>query len=96
VDGLVAQNESLSNPAAMTARVLTDARRAFPNVADGPDLERYAHAAVADLWGDSIRVRSFVPVLALRQVRDMLEGRGQRRGPATGVDHVTTGAAPRR
>ena len=92
MDGLVAQSEALSTPVAMTARVLSDAKRAFSDVADAPDLERFAHEAVADLWGDSIRVRTFVPVLALRQVRDMLEGRDQQGRPVPEADHVATGA----
>ena len=82
MDGMVATNEAMSNPVAMTARVLTDAKRAFSDVADEPLLERCAQEAVADLWGDSIRVRTFVPVLALRQVRDMIEGQSR---AATGV-----------
>ena len=92
MDGLIGQNEALSSPAAMTARVVTDARRAFSDVAEAPILERYAREAVADLWGDSIRVRSFVPVLALRQVRDMLEGRAAQRDPLVEADRVATGA----
>ena len=92
MDAMMGQSEALSSPAAMTARVLTDAKRAFGGVADAPVLERYASEAVADLWGDSIRVRAFVPVLALRQVRDMLEGRGEQRAPLSEVDHVATGA----
>ena len=72
---LLGQSEHLTTPAAMTARVVSDARRAFGDVADAPVLARYAQQAVADLWRDSIKVRSFVPVLALRQIRDMLEQR---------------------
>lgn len=90
MDGLVGQNEALSNPVAMTAQVLTDAKRAFSDVADAPELEQYAREAVAALWGESIRVRSFVPVLALRQVRDMLEGRAPLDGPVVDADRATT------
>ena len=75
MDGMTAMGEATSNPVAMTARVLTDAKREFSDLADAPMLERFAQEAVADLWGESIRVRTFVPVLALRRVREMVEGR---------------------
>ena len=65
----------VDDPGGDDARVLNDARRAFGDVVDAPMLERYAQQAVADLWRDSIKVRGFVPVLALRQIRDMLERR---------------------
>ena len=74
------QGETLGTSAAMTARVLSDARRAWGDEANGPLLEHCARGAVADLWRDSIRVKTFVPVLALRQIRDMLDQRGE--GPA--------------
>ena len=83
----------MSNPAALTARVLADARRAFGDRMATPVRERYGREAVADLWGDSTRVRMLVPVLTLRRVRNMRAGnttllwadstpvpRGERRG----------------
>ncbi len=62
-------------PASMATRVLKDARRAFGDDVESAELERYAEAAVADLWRDSIKVTTFIPVLALRQIREMLEHR---------------------
>ena len=76
------QQESLSSPAAMTDRVLDDARRAFRDVADAAFLERCAREAVAALWSDSIKVKSFVPLLALREIRDALEAQGVEPGTA--------------
>ena len=40
-----------------------------------PFLELCAREAVADLWQDSIKVKTFVPVLALRQIREAVEHR---------------------
>jgi hypothetical protein len=57
----------------MTARVLADAKRTFRDVTDEVFLERIAQEAVDELCQDSIKVTTFVPVLALRRVRDRLE-----------------------
>jgi hypothetical protein len=59
--------------AAMTERVIVEAKRAFGDRADELRLEQCAREAVAGLWRDSIAVTAFVPVLALRHVREMLE-----------------------
>jgi hypothetical protein len=73
MDGLLGQSESVRNPAAMTARVLADAKRAFGAKMDEAVLERVARDAVDELCRDSIKVTTFVPVLAMRRVRDLLE-----------------------
>ena len=39
-------------------------------VSHGPVLDRVADHAVRELWGS--RIKTFVPVLALRQAREML------------------------
>jgi hypothetical protein len=57
----------------MTARVLADAKRAFGGKADEAILERFAKDAVDELCRGSIKVTTFVPVLAMRRVRDLLE-----------------------
>src|SRR5215218_8283073 len=44
------QKDWLGTPAAMTARVLNDAKRTFGEAADAPFLEACAREAVADLW----------------------------------------------
>jgi hypothetical protein len=73
VESFIGQQEALSSPAAMTARVLVDAKRTFGEVADVDVLERCVEHAVADLWQVTIKVKTFVPVLAMRRIRDMLE-----------------------
>ena len=40
-------------------------------VSHGPVLDRVADRAVRELWGS--RIKTFVPVLALRQAREMLQ-----------------------
>jgi hypothetical protein len=75
MDSLLGQSESVRTPAVLTARVLLDAKRAFRDLADDAILERFAHVAVNELCGDSIKVTAFVPVLAMRRVRDLLEAR---------------------
>jgi hypothetical protein len=83
MDSLLGQSESVRTPAAMTARVLADARRAFGGRADEAVLERFAQDAVDGLCRGSIKVTTFVPVLAMRRVRDLLE-MGTEAFPATG------------
>jgi hypothetical protein len=85
-EGVIGGNEATVTPAAMAVRVQHDAQRAFGDVADDVLLERYARDAVDDLWQDSIKVKTFVPVLALRQIRDMLEeaDRGRPGGAGAG------------
>ncbi|MEA2514570.1 MAG: hypothetical protein QOF01_4662 [Thermomicrobiales bacterium] len=75
MDSLLGQSESVRTPAAMTARVFADAKRAFSDLADEAMLERFAHQAVDELYRDSTTVTTFLPVLALRRVRDLLETR---------------------
>ena len=54
---------------AQVRRQLAD--EAWPRmVSHGPVLDRVADRAVRELWGS--RIKTFVPVLALRQAREML------------------------
>lgn len=73
MDNVFGQKEAIGTADAMTVRVFSDAKRAFGDTVAPPLLERYAEDAVAALWRDSIRVTTFVPVLALREIREMLD-----------------------
>ena len=73
MDSLLGQSDSVKTPAAMTARVFADAKRAFSGKADEAVLERMAGDAVDELCRGSIKVTTFVPVLAMRRVRELLE-----------------------
>ena len=57
---------------AIENRVLADARRAFADAPE-PVLEGCVRRAVANLWTDDPRVTTFIPVLALREVRALLD-----------------------
>ncbi len=72
MDSLLNQRESLSSRSATAQRVLADARRAFDE-ADSAVLERCASQVVAELWSESIRVKTFLPVLAMRRIRETLD-----------------------
>ncbi len=58
---------------AVTARVVLDAKRAFANGRDEERVERVARQAVEEFWVHQVKVTTFIPVLAIRRVRDLLE-----------------------
>jgi hypothetical protein len=58
---------------AVTARVVLDAKRAFANGRDEERVERVARQAVEEFWANQVKVTTFIPVLAIRRVRDLLE-----------------------
>lgn len=87
MDDLQAANAVSVDQVTMTARVFADAERAFGGQATTVVLERCARDAVADLWVEGIRITSFVPVLALRHVRDML---GRDQPPAVAIETATS------
>jgi hypothetical protein len=66
------QQDGLDDPALVTERVLDEVRRTFDGF-DDDFLERVTRQVVADIWGDSILVTNFVPVLAMRRVREVVE-----------------------
>jgi hypothetical protein len=74
MDGNGMRQEGLDDPVLVTERVLDEARRTYGEM-DAGVLEHVVHQAIADLWTDSIRVTSFVPVLAMRRVREVVEAR---------------------
>lgn len=70
--------ERLATPDQLMARVMRDAKRQMVGVA--PDaLERYVQSAVGSLCTERTRVTTFIPVLALRDVRAMVERDGMAR-----------------
>jgi hypothetical protein len=52
----------------VVARVFQDARRVYGDTIAEETLAAWARTAVAEVWGDSVKVTSFVPVLAMRQI----------------------------
>jgi hypothetical protein len=50
------------------ARVTRDASRVYGDTIEEATLAAWAEVAVADLWGESVKVTTFLPVLAMRQI----------------------------
>jgi hypothetical protein len=73
METLLGSADALKTPAAVRARVLSEARRAYSQVVDDSLLEDWADRAVDELWSETIKVKTFVPVLALRRIRDVVE-----------------------
>jgi hypothetical protein len=72
METLLGQSEATKSPAAIAARVAADAKRSFGAQTDEASLEALAHDVVNEFFRDAIKVTTFVPVLALRRVRDMV------------------------
>ena len=65
--------ESVTTLASVSARVLADAQRSFADV-DAVTLEKNVEEIVSVLWAESVRVTTFIPVLALRDLRERFAG----------------------
>jgi hypothetical protein len=70
-------NEKAPDWALMSDRVVADAKRLYGSLVNDVVLEQRAREAMAEIWTDSIKVTHFVPVLALRRVREMLAEAGE-------------------
>jgi hypothetical protein len=72
MDTFTTQQRDLSDPETMTERVMSEARRTFSDLPDDR-LHGVVQGAVTDLWTDSVKVTSFIPVLAMRSVKERIE-----------------------
>ncbi|MBX3071320.1 MAG: hypothetical protein KF883_12525 [Thermomicrobiales bacterium] len=68
---------------AIAARVARDASRKYGDTIAEETLAGWASTAVAELWGDSVKVTTFLPVLALRMVSNQAESL---QGPVGGAE----------
>jgi hypothetical protein len=84
MEGYLGQQDGIDDPVLVTERVLDEVRRAFDGL-DPVFLERVTREAVDELWGESIRVTSFVPVLAMRRVRETIALRGAQEHEAAAI-----------
>ena len=88
---LLETNEQVPDRASMCERVLADAKRLYGSLVNDVVLEQHAREATAEIWTDPIRVTHFVPVLALRRVREKLAATGE----LPSLRHVVGDRAPR-
>jgi hypothetical protein len=75
METLLGGQESLRSADAVARKLVIDAKRNFEGLADEAFLEKCARDAVDELWHDSIRVTTFVPVLAMRRIREIVSAR---------------------
>ncbi|MDQ2683629.1 MAG: hypothetical protein M3Y37_08895 [Chloroflexota bacterium] len=70
-----ANGSTVADSAAVYDRVVRDARSSFGHILDDASVEQAAREAVDDLLvRNGARITTFVPVLALRRLREALEG----------------------
>ena len=62
---------------AVTARVSRDATRIYGDTIAEETLAYWASSAVAELWGESVKVTTFLPVLALRMVGTQVKSQSE-------------------
>jgi len=74
MEGLPGAHEPLQTADAVAQRLAADAKRSFVGVLDD-FLDQCAQDAVREIWDDSVKVTTFVPVLAMRRMREILSSR---------------------
>ena len=67
--------ETVQTADSVARRLVSDARRTFDAQIDDAFLEECARDAVNDVWHDSVKVTTFVPVLAMRRMREIVSSR---------------------
>jgi hypothetical protein len=73
MERLLGSLDALKTEQSIRERVLSEARRTYKQFVDDSFLQDWAARAVDELWTESIKVKTFVPVLALRRIRDAIE-----------------------
>lgn len=69
-----AGQDTVQSADAVARRLVVDAKGSFEGV-DDDFLEQCAREAVSDVWHESVRVTTFVPVLAMRRMREIVSSR---------------------
>jgi hypothetical protein len=68
------QQQAIGTPDAARARVSADAFARYGASAESREwLEAIVRQAVDEIWSDDLRIRTYVPVLAMRRVRELIE-----------------------
>jgi hypothetical protein len=70
MDVVLFGNAATFDQVTMVDRVVTDAKRYDHGEAEEDELVRGAEGAVVSVWGDGVVVTKFVPMPALREVRE--------------------------
>jgi hypothetical protein len=61
----------------MADRVVAEARRLYHDRADDHAIEMSARRVVAEFSSGQVRITTFVPLLALRRIKEILTGPGE-------------------
>jgi hypothetical protein len=70
MDAILFGDSASLGKAAIAERVATYAKRYYHGEADEELLAKWAEEAVSHVWGEGVAVTKFVPMLALREVRE--------------------------
>ena len=71
---VLGETAHVTTAATVSARVFADARQSFAAKIDAATLREQVDEVVALLWTDSTKVTTFIPLLALRDLRTRLAG----------------------
>ncbi len=80
MEAVIEAAETTMTRTKMTERVLADACRSFASGVDVDVLQGQIAQIVDGLWTESTRVTTFIPVLALRDLRELVEVQREGRG----------------
>jgi hypothetical protein len=73
MDAVAERDSRADSEIDLSARVYADARRTFAGEVDETRLEMEVAEVLDRLWTESTKVTAFIPVLALRDLRDRIE-----------------------
>jgi hypothetical protein len=78
MDAVMEVDSATVTRATVSARVYADARKLFAAEIDDSALETQVTEVLETLWTESTKVMTFIPVLALRDLRDRIGSEGGR------------------
>jgi hypothetical protein len=75
MEAVIIGQEAVQTADSVARRLVSDARRTYDAQIDDAFLEECARDAVNDVWHDSVKVTTFVPLLAMRRMREIVSSR---------------------
>jgi len=75
MEAMFGRQESLQTADSVALRLVADAKRSYEGELDDDVLEQCARDAVREIWHDSVTVTTFVPVLAMRRMQEIVSSR---------------------